>query len=50
VPNAGAGAEQLNRLKDLSGDVDTKRAEEYLECAQEAKTVDDLKVCGDKLK
>ena len=47
------GAEQLERLKELSGSsgkADSKRAQEYLKCAQDAKTADDLKVCGDKLK
>jgi len=51
APNTGA--DQLERLRELSPDTneaDAKRAQEYLECAQDAKTADDLKVCGDKLK
>jgi hypothetical protein len=47
------GAEQLEALKELSGGTgkaDTTRAQDYLECAQDAQTADDLKVCGDKLK
>jgi hypothetical protein len=52
------GSQQLDQLKGLSGSGnsgsaaagDSKRAQAYLECAQKAKTVDELKVCGNKLK
>jgi hypothetical protein len=48
APKTGAG--QAQKLKGLSKNMDSARAKAYLDCAQKATTVDQLKVCGDKLK
>ena len=53
---AATGNQQLDQLNQLNGGntgagaSDPTRQRAYLKCAQKATTVDELKVCGDKLK